>query len=127
MKQPGLACCMAAVFLASFDPALASTITAVNPLIQIEGRTMATPQQGLRIGYPGVALHLRVRGSTLFVQSGTTAGAADFDLVVDGVKAGRIRLPPQSFINSRNSVCAIATRRSRLTSEKPPVSTGSVS
>ena len=33
----------------------------------------------------------------------------------------------QSFISARNSACAIATRRSRSTSEKPPVSTGSVS
>ena len=38
-----------------------------------------------------------------------------------------IRSAGQSFSSARNSACAIATRWARLTSEKPPVSTGSVS
>jgi hypothetical protein len=84
---------LVAFTLAAFTSTRAATITAANPLVQIEGRTVSTPLQGVRIGYPGVALHLCVRGTSLSVRAANAAEDADFDVLVDGGQARRIKLP----------------------------------
>ena len=82
-----------AAFLASAISMDAATITAASPLVQVEGRSVSTPRESLKLSYPGVTLHLHVRGSSLALRSAKAAEDADFDVLVDGVKTARIKLP----------------------------------
>jgi hypothetical protein len=73
--------------------AFAATILGADPLVRVEGRSLATARGGTQLGYPGVTLHLTVQGSALTWRTETTAGEVDFDVLLDGVFQRRLRLP----------------------------------
>jgi len=69
------------------------TLPASSPRVWVEGRSVTTPRQGVKLGFPGVTLHLAVRGPSLSFQAEASADEVDFDVVVDGTLRGRVRLP----------------------------------
>jgi len=71
----------------------ASSIPADNPLVRVEGRSVTTARHGVRLGYPGVALHLTVHGPNLAFRTDASAEEVDFDVMLDGVLQQRVRLP----------------------------------
>lgn len=93
MNRPFPCTFLAAVALAAAPVLSAATIPASGPLVRVEGRSVATPRLGVKLGYPGVALHLTVRGPSLSIRAETTTEEVDFDVVVDGALTGRLRLP----------------------------------
>ena len=93
MKLPLREFFFAATSLLTGGGLRATTLPAADALVQIEGRTVATSQQGVRLSFPGVAFHLAVRGTSLSCRANTTAEEVDFDVVVDGSLVERIRLP----------------------------------
>lgn len=62
-------------------------IPAASPLVRIEGRSAPGPDGRVRLGFPGVTLHLRYRGAALALQLEAGSAKVYFDVYVD-------RLPP---------------------------------
>lgn len=89
--SPAVLLAAALAFASAACPA--ETIPAAGPLVRTEGRTVATPRKGVRLGYPGVALHLSAQGPSLAARAETSADEVDFDVLVDGRLARRVRLP----------------------------------
>ncbi len=87
---PAALLALALAFASTACPA--ETIPAAGPLVRAEGRTVPTPRQGLRLGYPGVAFHLSAQGPSLAMRAETSADEVDFDVLVDGRFARRVRL-----------------------------------
>jgi hypothetical protein len=77
----------------SLAAAAAATITAADPRVRVEGRSVPTARQGVKLGYPGVALHLTLRGTSLSCHTETTSEEVDFDVMLDGALHRRLRLP----------------------------------
>ncbi len=88
---PALA--LAALAAAATRPLCADTILGTDPLVRVEGRSVVTPRNGLKFGFPGVSLHLSVKGPSLSLTADASSDEVDFDVLVDGKLNGRIRLP----------------------------------
>lgn len=58
-------------------------VEASNPDILVEGRYVTSPQGGVRLGFPGVVLHLRFHGSALKMRMKSSSDEAFFDVTVD--------------------------------------------
>jgi lysophospholipase L1-like esterase len=80
---------LGAALLGSALPAtaFAGETPAASPLVRIEGRTAAGRDGGVRLGFPGVTLHLRFRGTALSMRVEASSDQVYFDVLVD-------RLPP---------------------------------
>lgn len=70
----------------------AATIPASGPLARVEGRCVPSASGSVTLGYPGVTVHLSVRGPSLNMTAKATASEVDFDVIVDGRLEGRVRL-----------------------------------
>lgn len=51
--------------------------------MRVEGRTSTTPDGRLQLGFPGVTLHLRCRGSALVLRAEADTDEVFFDVIVD--------------------------------------------
>jgi lysophospholipase L1-like esterase len=71
--------------LGSILPAVASAseTPAHSPLVRVEGRTAPGKDGRLRLGFPGVTLHLRVRGHALAMGVEASSDQVYFDVLVD--------------------------------------------
>lgn len=76
--------CLGGTFLAA-QPA--AEHPAASPLVRVEGRTAPGPDGSLRLGFPGVTLHLRFHGAALAMRVEAGSGTVYFDVLVD-------QLPP---------------------------------
>jgi hypothetical protein len=86
--------CLAGVLLAIRAGAESTNnfIPAVAPQIVVEGRYASTTNGAVRLGFPGVALHLRFHGKQLAMRVKATTGDEFFDVDVDGAEPVRLRL-----------------------------------
>jgi lysophospholipase L1-like esterase len=66
-------------------------IPAMGPQVRVEGRFAATAGGGVRLGFPGVTLHLRCRAKSLLMRVDASSDDVYFDVAVDGGEAGRLR------------------------------------
>lgn len=73
--------------------ARAETIPAHDARVLVEGRSVATIPGGVKLGFPGVALHLTVTGPSLSMRADASGSECDFDVMVDGRRVRRVRLP----------------------------------
>jgi hypothetical protein len=62
------------------------------PNLTIEGRSAADEAGGVRLGFPGVAAHLRFRGRTLVLRARASADDVAFDVSLDGAEPTLLRL-----------------------------------
>jgi lysophospholipase L1-like esterase len=86
------------LLLLSFLPAVSSFaatavfVPAANPAIVVEGRSQATPAGAVRLGFPGVTLHLHYHGSALAMRLNASSDEAFFDVIVDHGAATCLRM-----------------------------------
>ena len=66
-------------------------IPAVTPQIVVEGRYAPSSNGAVRLGFPGVALHLRFHGRQLGMRVNATTDEVYFDVGVDGAQPVRLR------------------------------------
>lgn len=67
-------------------------VPAVTPDILVEGRSAPTADGAVRLGFPGVALHLRFHGSRLAMRVNAATADEFFDVGVDSAEPVRLRL-----------------------------------
>lgn len=72
----------------------AETIPAHDARVLVEGRSVATERGGVKLAFPGVDLHLAVTGPALTMRADASGSECDFDVIVDGRRVRRVRLPP---------------------------------
>ncbi|MGH7996618.1 MAG: SGNH/GDSL hydrolase family protein [Opitutaceae bacterium] len=68
------------------------SVPASDPAIVYEGRTASGPDGSVRMGFPGVTVHLRFRGESLAMRTRATLGPLYFDASVDGAPYRRVRI-----------------------------------
>ncbi|MFO1478494.1 MAG: SGNH/GDSL hydrolase family protein [Verrucomicrobiota bacterium] len=66
-------------------------VAAASPAVAVEGRCVRTPAGGLRLGFPGQVLHLRVSGDSVSMQVNASSAEVFFDVQVDGAEPVRLR------------------------------------
>lgn len=66
-------------------------IPAASPNILIEGRSVKNGEGGVKLGFPGTAFHLRVRGNFLKLQVNASTDEVYFDIAVDNEELVRLR------------------------------------
>ena len=64
--------------------ASAGFVKADSPEVLVEGRYATTPEGGVRMGFPGVILHLKVEASALDFRVKASSNDVYFDVSVDG-------------------------------------------
>jgi lysophospholipase L1-like esterase len=97
VKAKSLARCffvaMALCFLARMKATAASSpIPATAPDIVYEGRTADGASGAVRMGFPGVTVHLRFRGSGISLRAEASSDGVDFDVSVDGTEPTLLQL-----------------------------------
>jgi hypothetical protein len=68
-----------------------ASIPANSPFVRIEGRTAAAAGGGVRLGFPGVTMHLRCRTDSLAMRVDASSDEVYFDVSVDGGAPDRLR------------------------------------
>lgn len=73
-------------------PAAADFVKASDPRIIVEGRYTTSPEGGVRMGFPGVVLHLHFHGSALTMRASSSSDEAFFSVAVDGGNPVRLQM-----------------------------------
>ena len=74
------------------DGLLAATVSATDPLVQVEGRTAVVSEGVRRVGFPGVAFRLKVETASLAMRCRASNANLYIDVEVDGGEAQRLKL-----------------------------------
>lgn len=108
--------------LACFTPMLAADrplVPALSPDVRIEGRFAPGADGAVRLGFPGVTLHLRYRGDALAMQVEASSEKVYFDIFVDRLapvtlhaKTGRGTYPLLPSGTARGEHTIVVLRRS---------------
>jgi lysophospholipase L1-like esterase len=89
----GLGFSLAASVLGADEGSAARRFVAANaPEIVYEGRTQATPAGVVRLGFPGIVIHLRLRGDSLALRADAAMPEEYLDISVDGADPQRLEL-----------------------------------
>lgn len=93
-KNPLLIVILAPWLLIAQDSssATANFVKASDSRIVVEGRSAPSPEGGVRMGFPGVVLHLHFRGSALTMRVDSSSDEAFFSVTVDDGKPVRLRM-----------------------------------
>jgi lysophospholipase L1-like esterase len=67
-------------------------VNASAPQIIVEGRYATSPAGGVRMGFPGVVLHIHFHGSALTMRVNSSSDEAFFSVTVDGGKPVHLRM-----------------------------------
>ena len=67
-------------------------VKANSPEFVYEGRTAATPDGAVRMGFPGIVIHLRFRGGFLALRVAAAESQEYMDISVDGAPPTRVEL-----------------------------------
>ncbi len=62
--------------------------------VRVEGRAAIGPEGRLELGFPGVTLHLRCRGSAVLMTADASSDEVFFDVIVDNQPAVRLHAKP---------------------------------
>jgi hypothetical protein len=73
-------------------PAAAGFVKASDSRIVVEGRCATSPEGGVRMGFPGVVLHIHFHGSALTMRANSNSDEAFFSVAVDGGKPVRLQM-----------------------------------
>ncbi len=73
-------------------PAAANFVKASDPHIIVEGRYVTSSAGGVRMGFPGVVLHMHFHGSALTMRVDSSSDEAFFNVVVDDGEPVHLRM-----------------------------------